>query len=324
MRNRHKWRAAAALFLSAALLVGCGSETGYALSSDSETASASVSDTSSDLSTDSGSGLSTAFSDTDYSVEDGYADVHDGVDYGTLIEGVTYTSTAAGTEKKFNILLPTDYDETKTYPVLYLLHGIDGDPYEWSVAPVIYGNLVAENKARPAILVFVDMWTSSKTRSADMSESERRAVFHQFYKDLGNDLIPYVNSHYAVAAGMKNTAILGMSTGAAEAVNDVVRLPGVFGYLGVLAPEADIFTGSGTEMPVLESVTFESPDEAPLYTFFCIGSECQKDKEDLAVYEKQFDAAGVSYASWVIEGADHDASVWTKGFYNFARRIFKD
>ncbi len=267
---------------------------------------------------------SAAFLDADYSVPDGFSDTRDDVDYGTLVKGVTYYSKTAGAQKTFNIQLPSGYDETKEYPVLYLLHGIDGGPDEWNAAPVLYGNLVADGETPPALLVFVDMWTSDLDRDSDVSESERRKIFHRFAEDLKNDLMPYIQSHYAVADGMKDTAILGLSTGGAEAVHDVVSIPGVFGYLGVLAPESDIFEGSLLKAPVLSSVTFADIAQAPLYTFFCVGEQSEEDRSNLAKFEQKFDAAGIPYAECVIKGAGHDASVWLEGFYNFAGRIFRD
>lgn len=336
----------AAALLAAALLAGCGNGAGSAAESQTteigaqQTLKAETAATQSTLPEESlahgnGSDLagsretgdgsrSTAFLDMDYSVPDGFADTRDDVDYGTLVTGVTYYSATAGAEKTFNILLPAGYDETKKYPVLYLLHGIDGGPQEWSAAPVLYGNLVADGQAPPALLVFVDMWTSDTDKNSVTSESERRKIFHRFAGDLENDLMPYIRSHYAAADGMTSTAILGLSTGGAEAVHDVVSIPGVFGYLGVLAPEADIFEGSLLEAPVLPSVAFDDKSQAPLYTFFCVGEKNEEDRSNLGKYEQEFDAAGVPYAECVIKGADHDASVWLEGFYNFAGRIFKD
>lgn len=320
MTSRSKRRRAAALTLAAALLAGCG---GAGQAGKEISAAAAVSTEEETTAASSATHWSKAFSDTDYSVPDGFADEKEGVDYGTLQKDVTYYSTAAGAQKSCFILLPPGYDESKRYPVLYLLHGIDGDPNEWNIAPTIYGNLVVAGKTKPAIIVFADMWTSSESKEGK-SENERRKVFHRFDQDLKNDLMPFVNSSYAAAEGMNNTAILGLSTGGAEAVHDAVSDPGVFGYVGALAPEADIFDGSVFGDPVLSEVTFASLDQAPMYTFFCVGAKNVRDLKAIARFEEQFDNAGVPYAAREIEGADHDAQVWTEGFYNFTSRIFKD
>src|SRR5262245_35363873 len=47
-----------------------------------------------------------------------------------------YDSKTVGTKRKMNIYTPPGYSDdankTKTYPVLYLLHGIGGDETEWA------------------------------------------------------------------------------------------------------------------------------------------------------------------------------------------------
>ena len=41
----------------------------------------------------------------------------------------TYFSTTTGLDRGANVVLPPNYDASKKYPVLYLLHGIFGDEY---------------------------------------------------------------------------------------------------------------------------------------------------------------------------------------------------
>ena len=56
-----------------------------------------------------------------------------GYDYteGDEIEHITYYSSVAGADKHANVILPVDYDPEKSYPVLYLLHGLMSDEYSW-------------------------------------------------------------------------------------------------------------------------------------------------------------------------------------------------
>ena len=49
------------------------------------------------------------------------------VDYGSLDKDVTYYSTVAEDDKQVNVLLPAGYDESQTYPLLYVVHGFDAD-----------------------------------------------------------------------------------------------------------------------------------------------------------------------------------------------------
>ena len=56
-----------------------------------------------------------------------------------------------------NVLLPTDYDEQRTYPVLYILHGY-WDTQDWMARDavglnVMLGNLWASGEAEEMIVV---------------------------------------------------------------------------------------------------------------------------------------------------------------------------
>jgi len=74
-----------------------------------------------------------------------------------LVQIVTYESKSAGATRQAWVYTPPDYAQTtRTYPVLYLLHGGgDLDP-GWTLtgrAPIIMDNLIAEKKATPMIVV---------------------------------------------------------------------------------------------------------------------------------------------------------------------------
>jgi enterochelin esterase-like enzyme len=43
-----------------------------------------------------------------------------------------YNSTVTGKRRKAVVYLPPGYSSTRKYPVLYLLHGIGGNEWEWS------------------------------------------------------------------------------------------------------------------------------------------------------------------------------------------------
>ena len=67
-----------------------------------------------------------------------------------------YTSKATGATVA-RISTPPNYDRsTRRLPVLYLLHGADGDETAWTQfgrANLILDNLIAEKKAAPMIVV---------------------------------------------------------------------------------------------------------------------------------------------------------------------------
>jgi enterochelin esterase-like enzyme len=85
----------------------------------------------------------------------GYDQYHENIQRGN-IDTIQYVSKTVGTTRTTLIYLPPGYDKNKKYPVLYLLHGIGGDEYEWlhgGHPDIILDNLYAEKKIKPMIVV---------------------------------------------------------------------------------------------------------------------------------------------------------------------------
>ena len=78
------------------------------------------------------------------------------VPHGNLTE-VTYLNKDLGTQRKAVIYTPPGYNKsTESYPVLYLLHGANDYERGWTQsgrANLIMDNLIADGKAKPAIIV---------------------------------------------------------------------------------------------------------------------------------------------------------------------------
>jgi enterochelin esterase family protein len=69
-----------------------------------------------------------------------------------------YKSAVTGDDRDFYVYTPPGYDPaaSKTYPVLYLLHGFSDDASGWTAvgrANVIFDNLIAQGKVKPMIVV---------------------------------------------------------------------------------------------------------------------------------------------------------------------------
>ena len=122
----------------------------------------------------------------------------DGVAY-AVPKTVTYYSSTCGMDRKCNVYLPADYDQSKSYPLLLLLHGIGGDHSEWShgVPEVITGNLIASGEA-PEMIVVMPNVRARKNDAANPSDiytPGHFAAFDNFINDLTNDLMPYIREH---------------------------------------------------------------------------------------------------------------------------------
>lgn len=72
------------------------------------------------------------------------------------IELFEYDSTVTGVKRKAVVYLPPNYSADRKYPVLYLLHGISGNEWEWSGyvhADAVVDNLITADRAVPMIIV---------------------------------------------------------------------------------------------------------------------------------------------------------------------------
>src|SRR5262249_55055527 len=142
----------------------------------------------------------------------------DGIDRGKL-ETVEYDSKTVGVKRKAQVYTPPGYSTDKKYPVLYLLHGIGGNEYEWTrggKAEVILDNLYADKKAVPMIVVLPN---GRATKDPKKNPFQDQGAFAAFEKDLLGDLIPFIEKKYSVKADRESRAIAGLSTGGGQSLN---------------------------------------------------------------------------------------------------------
>ena len=150
----------------------------------------------------------------------GFDAKRDGIPHGRL-ETVEYDSKTVGVKRKAVIYLPPGYSAGTKYPVLYLLHGIGDDERGWSekgAAAVILDNLAADRKIVPQIVVMPN-GRASATVTVQTPWGEQFPAFAAFEKDLLNDLIPYVESHYSVKSDRAARALAGLSMGGGQTLN---------------------------------------------------------------------------------------------------------
>lgn len=136
----------------------------------------------------------------------------EGVSYPTF-QKYTYYSRTAHRDTPVNVLLPTDYDEQRTYPVLYILHGY-WDTQDWMARDavglnVMLGNLWASGEAEEMIVVLPYIFCDQELRSCTGMNLRNSLCYDNFVNDLTADLMPFIQQNFAAATGRKQTAITG-------------------------------------------------------------------------------------------------------------------
>ena len=139
------------------------------------------------------------------------------------IDTINYNSSTVGTERTTLVYTPPGYSSEKNYPVLYLLHGIGGDEFEWlnnGHPEVILDNLYADGKVEPMIVVLPNGRAMKDDRATgNIYGADKVEAFANFENDLLKDLIPFIENKYPVIADREHRAIAGLSMGGGQSLN---------------------------------------------------------------------------------------------------------
>lgn len=150
--------------------------------------------------------------------------------------------------KPCNVYLPAGYDPDDPavrYPVLYLLHGVGGDHFEWirgsgtedgrSVILNIIDNLIAGGEIEPLIFVFPNGRSAWNWQDATFDFAGTNMLgFYYFDYELRHDLIPFIEANFhtrattgdkspqEIEADRRERAIAGLSMGGMQVLNLVL------------------------------------------------------------------------------------------------------
>lgn len=178
-----------------------------------------------------------------------------------------YRSSTLDAPRRMHVYTPPGYDDkSERYPVFYLLHGSGDDDSGWSTigrAGFILDNLIAQNKAKPMIVVMPNgsmPRPANQPRPADdaarLAELARR--MQRFTKELLDDVIPQVEKRFRVRTGAANRALAGLSMGGGQTLGIVAGHPDQFAYVGIWS--AGIFGNAG-EFEKRNAAFFDSAEK---------------------------------------------------------------
>src|SRR5947209_5651123 len=148
-----------------------------------------------------------------------------------------YDSKAVGTTRRVTVYTPPDYAKgNDKYPVLYLLHGSGDDETGWTTvgrANLIMDNLIAEGKAKPALIVMPFGHVPRPAQAAGDQVADRARANSLFEEDLLKDVMPLVEANYRVLTDPGHRAIAGLSMGGGQSAAVGLNHPELFGSVGV-------------------------------------------------------------------------------------------
>jgi enterochelin esterase-like enzyme len=145
------------------------------------------------------------------------------------VEIVWFSSPVMKNTGRMHVYTPPGYEKMKDkLPVLYLQHGGGDNDASWITAGranFILDNLLAEGRIKPMIVVM------PMGHPAPGFHMEPGLDADPFYKQLFQDIIPYVESKYNVSSKREDRAFSGLSMGGIQALNIALFSPERFGYV---------------------------------------------------------------------------------------------
>ena len=242
-------------------------------------------------------------------------------------ETITYDSEVTGTKRHANILLPADYDADRQYPVLYLLHGLDGSHRTWKNKDghIILQNLTYLYGVPEMIVVFPNSAVNENEDTDGLSLREKVEAYDRTEEDLVTSLMPYINSHYSVKPGRENTAVAGNSMGGRNALNTAFRHPELFGYVGAFSSARVLgdpdSSGQSAMAPLIREFTVDPSAGNFEMLMLCVGRQDDVCGAETYRIHENMTENGVEHIFYDMEGG-HQNTVWQNALYNFGLRLF--
>lgn len=146
--------------------------------------------------------------------------------HGKVFDNLVLTSKILKSERKFAIYLPPDYESSqRSYPVLYLLHGMGDDQTGW----VQFGEVlritdqaIKSGKATPMIIVMPDANTGQVGYFNSIKGDWRYEDF--FFEEL----MPFVEKNYRIKGEKRYRAVAGLSMGGGGSFMYALHHPELF------------------------------------------------------------------------------------------------
>jgi hypothetical protein len=140
------------------------------------------------------------------------------------------------------VYVPPGYDDEpeRRYPSIYLIQGLTGQLDMWrnrsafrKNTPELMDELFASGQAPPAVLVWVDCWTS--LGGSQFLDSPGTGRYHTY---LCDEIVPWIDERYRTLAAAAHRGIAGKSSGGYGAMVTPMLRPDLFGGLATHAGDA--------------------------------------------------------------------------------------
>lgn len=227
-----------------------------------------------------------------------------------VIQSESLSSSAMGRRMLYSVWLPPGYDEEKTYPVLYLLHGYEMDPTDahnkWLSTEMYYGypnggnlDYIATQYVKGDGVPFVVVTPNCPNDFyRDIQGGDKYETF--FIKEF----IPAVEEKYH---GNGKRAIAGLSMGGYGTLYHGFRHPDMFTVMYAMSPATGLM---GEPSPTLSSlVTGADVSKLPKITIETGTNDMTVSLSSVQLFVNSLKANNIQY-EFITRAGGHDWSFW--------------
>lgn len=159
-----------------------------------------------------------------------------------------FFSAALQRDMPYEVILPADYAKSQQhYPVLYLLHGWQGDETNW-----VKLTQLVEDASQYRLIIIAPRAENSWYVNSATNPEDRYADY------IVHDLIADIDAHYRTIADVNERAIAGLSMGGYGALLLTLRHPGIFGFAASVSGAFSAASGIEAIFPAVKPSTDEA------------------------------------------------------------------
>jgi enterochelin esterase-like enzyme len=241
-----------------------------------------------------------------------------------------YKSAVTGQTRRIMVYTPPGYDADveKRYPVLYLQHGSGEDETGWSRQGhmnFILDNLIAAGQAQPIIVVMEKGYAQrAGQQPAPAGPGRGRFDFSAFGDVVVKDLVPLIDATYRTKADRQHRAIVGLSMGAAQAMQIGLTNLDTFSAVGAFSG-----AGRGVDRMTAYGGVFADPakfDERVSLLYLHsgdVGLDEGIHRSTKALYESLKSAGVKNVVFRDAPGLAHEWQTWRLALQDLAPRLFQ-
>jgi len=250
------------------------------------------------------------------------------VPHGLVSENIYYSNLTKAWRRCF-IYTPTSYYDNKNsrFPVLYLQHGSFEDETGWvnqGKANLILDNLIAQNKARPMIIVTDNGYAFKPAETETPAKGQGVSIFEDV---LIKEVIPMIDKRFRTLADREHRAIAGLSMGANQTMRIVMNNLDKFAYYGGFSGTSNYPNTDEIDPNLFMEGKFKSGNEVNKrlkLLWLGLGTkEPAPFPKSVGAFRAMLDKQGIRHTYYESPKTAHEWLTWRRSLQNFAPLLFR-